>query len=236
MDREGELEELQEVAKQSTDGSAPPEWLLSNIADATKSAKRIYLVYLGLVAYCAITVVTTTDRQLVLKHIVNLPLMNVQAPLVGFFAATPILILLVYLYLLLLLTHRKDLIIELMSRHPNVVRERLYPSFLLALDFPKKGFVGTVESLCAHSSVWYSFPLALMVFSTFIIKKHDAYLSYIMGLSPILGLGLVTMFWYNYNTVKFRKKLPRMIWGLLVMACVLVYQGSLLFYIIPNAN
>ncbi len=41
-----------------------PGWLLDNIAEASKNARKIYLLYIGFLAYCALTVVSTTGRQI----------------------------------------------------------------------------------------------------------------------------------------------------------------------------
>ena len=41
-----------------------PDWLFDNIAEASKNARRIYLLYIGALAYFALTVFTTPDRRI----------------------------------------------------------------------------------------------------------------------------------------------------------------------------
>lgn len=55
-----------------------PDWLLDNIAAASKKANRVYTIFIGVLAYCALTVINTTDRQLLLNEPAKLPVLNVQ--------------------------------------------------------------------------------------------------------------------------------------------------------------
>jgi len=50
-----------------------------------KTPARIYLLYIGFLAYCALTVVSTTDRQIVLNEPAKLPIINVEVALNGIF-------------------------------------------------------------------------------------------------------------------------------------------------------
>lgn len=50
------------------------ERLLDNIAEASKNARRIYLIYIGFLVYCALTVVSTSDRQMILNEPAHLPI------------------------------------------------------------------------------------------------------------------------------------------------------------------
>jgi len=63
----------------------PPSWLLDNLAEASKNAKKIYLVYLSFIAYCVLTVANTTDRQLILNSTTRLPIVNIDISINGFF-------------------------------------------------------------------------------------------------------------------------------------------------------
>ena len=68
-----------------------PDWLIENIAEASKNARQIFILLIGLYAYCALTVVSTTDEQIILNDMARLPILNIDVPLNGFFIFTNIL-------------------------------------------------------------------------------------------------------------------------------------------------
>ncbi len=71
---------------------AAPDWLLDNIAEAFKKRPQEFTwLYIGFLAYCALTVVSTTDRQIVLNEPAKLPIINVEVALNGFFLPSDLL-------------------------------------------------------------------------------------------------------------------------------------------------
>lgn len=77
--------------KKPDNGKKPedPQELIDNIAEASKNARKIYLLYLGFLAYCALTVFGTNDRTLVLNEPAHLPIVNVGVPLLRDFSFSP---------------------------------------------------------------------------------------------------------------------------------------------------
>ena len=59
----------------------PPDWLIENIAEASKNARKIYFLYIGFLAYCALTVFSTTDRQIILNETARLTIVNLDVSL-----------------------------------------------------------------------------------------------------------------------------------------------------------
>ncbi len=100
-----------------------PNWLLDNIAEASKNARKIYLLYIGFLAYCALTVVSTTDRQIVLNEPARLPIINVEVALNGFFLLSPLLAIFVFIYFQIYLNKLKRLTDDLRLIMPRLVRE-----------------------------------------------------------------------------------------------------------------
>ena len=91
----------QKVDVQSASDNEPKaqDWLFDNIAEASKNARKLYLLFLGFIAYCALTVVSTTDRQMVLKNeSVRLPIVNLDVSLNGFFLLAPLLAIFLFVY------------------------------------------------------------------------------------------------------------------------------------------
>jgi hypothetical protein len=58
----------------SNEQSKVPDWLINSITVASKNARQIYYVYIGLLAYWVLTIVSTSDRQVILDNKVSLQL------------------------------------------------------------------------------------------------------------------------------------------------------------------
>jgi uncharacterized protein YjbI with pentapeptide repeats len=86
----------QGVAK-TPDLSAPRD----AVNQAANRSRGLWLGYIALVAYLFITVGAVTHRDLMLQSPVRLPVLNVDLPLVGFFAVAPLFFLINHFYLLL---------------------------------------------------------------------------------------------------------------------------------------
>lgn len=99
----------------------PPQRLIDNIDETSKNTRSIYLIYLGFLFYCALTVVSTTDRQLILNNEkINLPAIGLQVPVKGFFFVAPLSALIVFGYFQLYQLHLKGLVDELKKRVPGI--------------------------------------------------------------------------------------------------------------------
>jgi uncharacterized protein YjbI with pentapeptide repeats len=217
-----------------------PHWLVENIAEASKNARRIYFLYLGFIGYCALTVVSTSDRQIVLNETVSLPILKIDVSLNGFFILAPLIAIFVFSYLQLYLNIRKDLITRLKTKFPPAGRERLYPWMLLALDYPTKGLIGALQSAIVKFSMWWSLPLVLALISAWYIKKHDPIMTYTIGVSPILGTVVVLCFWFHYEDIKLRmRQLPRLMLRnpgkTALLSVVVMFEVVILILIIPMA-
>jgi len=83
----------------------PPENNLEPFQKAVNEAaariRGLWLGYIALLAYLFIAVGAVTHRDLLLQNPVKLPVLNVELPLIGFFAVAPIFFLINHFYLLL---------------------------------------------------------------------------------------------------------------------------------------
>src|SRR5260370_22248947 len=105
---------------------AAPDWIIANIAEASKNAQQVFLVLVALLIYCAITITSTSDRQIVLNSTVQLPLLSCNVSLAGFFILAPALSVLVFAYLQLYLQRLKGLIHQLLTEYLPIEPRRLY--------------------------------------------------------------------------------------------------------------
>src|SRR2546421_11035606 len=75
--------------------------LRSAVVDAASVGAGLWLSYLFVLFYLIIAVGSVTHRNLLLENPVKLPFLNVDLPLIGFFALGPGLFLIVHAYVLL---------------------------------------------------------------------------------------------------------------------------------------
>ena len=230
------------VTKPTDDKQKPkaPDWLIENIAEASKNARKIYFLYIGFLAYCALTVVSTSDRQIILNETVSLPILRLDVSLNVFFILTPLIAIFVFSYLQLYLSTRKDLINSLKRDFPSIGGEYLYPWILVVLDYPKQGLIGKLQSAIVKFSLWISLPLVLILIAILSVKKHDPILSYAIGSAVVVGSAVVLWFWCHYEGSKLKiKQLPKFVLKNLgktaFVFILLVFEILFLFFIIPLA-
>src|SRR5262245_54240649 len=75
--------------------------LEKSINDSAVRVSTIWVTYLIFALYLVIAAGTITDRQLLLRDPVKLPVLNIDLPLWGFFFVTPILFVIFHAYVLL---------------------------------------------------------------------------------------------------------------------------------------
>ncbi|MEE9553551.1 MAG: pentapeptide repeat-containing protein [candidate division Zixibacteria bacterium] len=182
-----------------------PDWLIENIAEASKNTRKIYLLYLGFLAYCALTVFGTNDRTLILNEPAHLPIINVGVPLEGFFIVAPLMAIFTFVYLQLNLQNLNKLKLELWKDHPHIKKERLYPWLINVVDDPAKGAMGNIQLYVVSFSLWWSLVVVLILFPVYYVKKHDIVMSYILGSLPLLGTIIVFWFKSQYEMLGFKK-------------------------------
>ncbi len=194
----------QKVEVQSASDNEPKEhdWLFDNIAEASRNARKLYLLFLGFIAYCALTLVSTTDRQMVLKNeSVRLPIVNLDVSLNGFFILAPLLAVFLFVYFQFYLLKTRDLISNPKIRDVPNSKDRIYPWFInFAYDY-EDNLLGRIQRFIVGLSLWWSLPLVLMLFSFWYLKKHEPILSYVVGGMPLLGAFAVILFW-TFNESK----------------------------------
>ncbi|HDP98771.1 MAG TPA: pentapeptide repeat-containing protein [bacterium] len=185
-----------------------PSWLLANIAEASKNARKIYLLFIGLLSYIALTIVSTTDRQIILNEPARLPIINVEVPLNGFFILSPFLSIFVFIYFQIYLLKLRRLVSELNEKYPSVSTSQLYPWMFNFADELKSGFIGAVQKLIINFSLWWAMPLVLALNVFWYIKKHS-YLTYFLSTLPLTGAIIVLLFWTFYETNHPQLKLKK---------------------------
>ncbi len=233
------------INNQSEEKPKSPNWLIENIAEASKNARQIYFLFIGFLTYCALTIVSTSDRQIILNEEANLPIIKLDVSLNGFFILSPLISLLVFTYLQLYLQRLKGLVTYLRINYPFVNKRRLYPWMINIAEAPESGIVGTLQRVFVSFTLWWSLPLVLGLDSFWYVKKHAPVLSYVIGVMPILAISIVFYFWSPYECVhnkhednksSFWRYIRKNISKIALTFLVMVYSVILLWKLVPNAN
>ena len=209
-----------------------PRWLVENIAEVSRNARSIYILYLSFLAYCALTVFSTSDRQVILNEGANLPIIGVDVPFNIFIFAAPALAVFVFCYLQLYLQRLKSLRTDLQENYALTDSKRLYPWMLNIAEDPEPGSVGKLQRVVVQISLWWLLPLVLALVTCLFLKKHLPVWSYVMALVPGGGVAIVLYFWSQYESR------GHWFWGsesrmLMLFIAVLFELG--LFGVIPRA-
>ncbi len=180
-----------------------PELLINNIEEASKNTRSIYLIYIGFLFYCALTVVSTTDRQLILNNEkINLPIIGVQIPVTGFFFVAPLAALILFSYFQLYLHHLKTLLDKLKNTYSDFNAKHIYPWIINIGNNPIPGPVGMLQKTVVNIVLWWLLPLILMLFPMWYIRRHEPVFTYLVILFQFISIGLSYWFWINYEKVK----------------------------------
>lgn len=176
-----------------------PDWLIENIAELSKNTRSLYLIYLGALLYCAVTVVGVTDRQMLLDEAVTLPLIGVGVPLTGFFVFAPVVLIATFVYLQLYLQDLQSQKREMRAKYGKEEPGRLYPWIMNVVDHPQPGIVGWLQKSAVKVVLWWLLPIVLFLFGFSYLKMQEPVLGAIITAMPLLALGVSLFFWYRYD-------------------------------------
>jgi uncharacterized protein YjbI with pentapeptide repeats len=221
--------------RMSEDAELPeaPQWLVDNIAEASKNTRSIYLLYLGFLAYCALTVVSTSDRQLILNEGASLPVIGVEVPFNIFIVAAPLLAIFIFCYLQLYLQSLKRLRVDLRENYAPIDGKRLYPWMINIAENPKQEVIGKLQRWAVQISLWWLLPAVLTLITYWFLKKHVPFWSYVMGLVPGIGAAIVLYFWSQYQVR------GHWLWGkkarILMVGTVALFELYIMLFAIPRS-
>jgi len=119
-----------------------PDWLIENIAELSRNTCSFYLIYLGALLYCAVTVVGVTDRQILLDEAVTLPIIGVDVSLSWFFLIAPLVAIGTFVYLQVYLQDLQGMKRTLREQYGQEEPGRFYPWIMNVVDHPQPGLVG----------------------------------------------------------------------------------------------
>jgi hypothetical protein len=212
-----------------------PEWLIANIAEAIKNTQQVFFLMLSILAYCAVTVVGSSDRQIALNSTVQLPILNSNVSFVGFMVLAPSVALLVYIYLHLYVLRLKSLVLYAEASFAPLESRRLYPWVLAVVEPPEPGSVGALQDLLTHLCLWWVLPIVLLLFSLLSIKKHSVPLTMVVGSYQFIAVALTIYFWRHfYSTANERRRF--VLAARAISTALILCNSIILFYLAPRAS
>ena len=211
-----------------------PDWLFQNIAEAAKNAQQVFLLLVSLLVYFAVSIVSTSDRQVVLNSTIQLPILNSSVSLEAFFVIGPALSLLLFVYLQLHVQKLQGLVRQLRHDFAPTEARRLYPSVLTIADAPEPGSVGKIQTYATTVSLWWLLPFVMLLFAMWSVRKHSLWLSYWVCAYPLLAVAFVVFFWSKYK--RMRSSDSGVVALLFLIATTIFCDVAIAAYVIPAAN
>lgn len=202
--------------------------MMTVIDSASQHARKVYYLYLGFIAYCAVTVFSTTDRQLALKgDTAKLPILDIAVPLDGFFILAPILAVGLFVYFMLYMQRLNSLIEGLGESYD---KKQLYPWMINIAKEPEEGSIGFLQRLFVGLTLWFTLPITMFIFASKFLKKHEDSLSYLIVALAFASIFIVFWFWNklgkrNYDELIRYTILP-----------FIIYFAVLIAVFIPKIN
>jgi uncharacterized protein YjbI with pentapeptide repeats len=180
---------------------------LPGVDEATKTSRKVFLIVLAACLYCWLTILSTTDAALLIGNsTLALPIVQTQIPIAAFYGATPVLLLIVYLYLHFSLQNLWDALATLPAVFPDgrPVHERTLPWILSPIV---RVYFDRLKDRCPRMAefqvratwllAWWAVPLTLAGFwARFLLLVRDHWL--ITTLQVVLlavSVWLAVAFW-----------------------------------------
>jgi len=225
---------------------APP-WLMDNIAELSRSSRTIHTVYVGFLIYCAVTIITTEDRKLIINDKAHLPIINLDVPLSSFVLIAPVVAIIAFVYFQLHMQALIEMVRAFRAMASSRDSKRIYPWMIAMAAEPDSGLLGFIHRIIATLSMWLLLPATLFLFEWFTLKKHDLFLATWGWINLSVALCLVFWLWFRYDKVqsqmeeaeRTKSRLERYL--ALIPAKRLLAVGSAVFLLvlllmIPNVN
>lgn len=227
---------MKEKNKSQPKRPEPPGWLVELVIVASQKAQRGFLLYMGFLVYCLLSIISISDRQLGLSSTINLPLLNANVPLVGFFVAAPLLAVLSFVYVQIFILRAKNLTAYLDTQYSPREERHFLPWTMKSVQVPGAKMPDKLLNTITGFLLWTSLPVSLILIAFRFMKRHDPVWSYVVGAIPILGTLILLWFWRRVKSSAQRKSVMRTIFRLAVVFPLIAAELFLLFYLIPWAN
>ncbi|MBZ5636146.1 MAG: pentapeptide repeat-containing protein [Acidobacteriia bacterium] len=228
------------------------------VDEASKTSRKILLTMLAACLYCWLTILSTTDAGLLVgSSMLSLPIVQTPIPVVAFFGAAPVLLLIIYLYLHFSLQNLWDALATLPAYFPDgrPLHQRALPwilSPIVRLHFkllaPSCPPLTRIQVKVTAILVWWGVPLTMLAFFLRSLVRQDPSITQfripvISSLHVVMvGVSVWLSLVFSRSTKEtlrgierdpapwYRAPLSReVLAGLLVSVCLAVFAGGCLY-------
>jgi len=174
------------------------------VDEATKTSRKVLLTMLAACLYCWLTILSTDAGLLVGSSTLALPIVQTPIPILAFFGAAPVLLLIVYLYLHFSLQNLWDALATLPAFFPDgrPLHERALPwilSPIVRLYFrrlvPFCTRLARFQVRATSLLVWWGVPFTLVAFFLRFLVRHDRLITALHVVIAGVSVWLSAMFW-----------------------------------------
>jgi uncharacterized protein YjbI with pentapeptide repeats len=209
------------------------------VNDAAGRVGALWLSFITLIAYLLIALDAVTHRDLLLEKALKLPLLNVDLPLIGFFAAAPFFFILFHFYVFLQFQGRarKLLVYDAMlrdqaetDREANLMRHRL-DSFVLVQMLAGPRERGDKKSGYLLNLIGWitmvALPILVLLNVQFsFLPYHLEWVTWLHRFYIVCDLAMIGLFWTvligGRNRITTRQRWPSMLFATAAAAFVLI--------------
>ena len=156
---------------------------LSIVSQASGYSQTLFVTMLAACAYSALTIATTTDARLLTNSVSSpLPIISTAVPIVSFYVAGPLLLLVFYVYMHLSLQRLWEQLAELPAVFPDgrTLDRRAFPWLLnglvgahVKLLRRKRPALSGLQTSLAVLLTWWLVPFTLALFWLRYLPRHD---------------------------------------------------------------
>jgi hypothetical protein len=236
-----------EMAEEAKSGEGGPdtkeaEALAAALNHSAERVQTLWFSFLTFMIYLAVATGTTTHRMLFLEEPLNLPVLNIALPLLGFYILTPIIFVVLHFYMLLnlvLLARTAKTFEDALARafpEDGDARENfrmrientLFVQLLVGGRLEREGINARLLSLMALITLALA-PVALLLFLQIkFLPYHSEWITWLHRSLLLVDLWLVWTLWPGYRVswgvVRLWPKVTRAPkWPAIASAAVLAY-------------
>ena len=201
-----------------------PDWIYNNIKDAAGQAEKLYFIYLGSILFVLISLSTIPDKALYLQNsTLKLPLIHSEVPVEIFVWFAPLLLVFIYIGLQVALHKVAELSSKVKNIDHNKKEDRVFPfSLYNSLVYPEGGIFGTIQTLFAGLSTFYSIVFVCLKAFCVTLKGREIFKESAVFAITCFAFILATYYQRRFreasnsqNKVKYTSKINAFIWGLI---------------------
>lgn len=188
----------------------PPNWLYENISEAAKHASRIYITLILFIFYCVLTLLGTSDRQIILDESTELPILGSSISFSKFCIAVPVMGIILFIYFQVYLQKYKRLVSKINTYTYNSDSpQRIYPWIISIVEESQNSFLAFIQKALVAFSVWYITPIFLSIIPIWLVRTHQPIQSYISSLIPAAGALIVITYRAQFENMNFQQFFKR---------------------------